>query len=600
MMKKNALLIASLFITVVACKDSGSGSSSSTSAIDARCLSASSGEFHAGSGSSLSPYLLCNATEWNKMKDYCAANAECDGTHFVVGAPITFGNLNTTTANLSALTAADNTVNMIEFFRGNIDGKNHLLKGIVLIERGNAKPTGLISVYDSLDGYIRNIKMSHSYFEGEALTAPFIGVTYASTEKLVIENIEFSKVVVTGDSVTAGLIGVNQGIGNEFSLKNISMDIKIKGLGQSASLVGIQTRQGKTENVRVKGEIEGVYDSGGIFGQAYASQTIENVKVFAPITSNGGSAGGVIGQAGGGATFKIKNIEVDTSLFGDGFTAGIVASANAIVEVSNIKVRGTFTSAGSLSASMGGILGQSTSIGSFVTKADVDVSLTGNEFIGGAFGKLQSPLTFDDSIVKSRLAGTSGNCGGITGLTYGSSSFDTINVNTQITCAGKNVGGLIGTATEASFSNITATAAISMNANENVGGVSGLVTSVVSFDNVTVTSTLTQLASGPTTYTSLGGVFGHNVSNNFSMNDSTINTTINFRAGATLTQFGGYAGYTVANHTLTNNQFNVSAVSNGALNSCTDVNSFIGKDFSNPANDPTPHVSGIDITGLDC
>lgn len=202
--------------------------------------------------------------------------------------------------------------------------------GVVTAERPNA-----LSAYYKLEN---NIDLSSKYYEGGESWNP-IGQVNGKRNKFAGtfdgQGYTISNLYQNTDIEGTGLFSELDVAGWIMNLVMTNVDIYTT-TQRTSAVVGYC--KGNVFNVAVIGG--SIYSTanrcGGITGHMYDNGIINSVYVDADITSTGGSAGGVVGQASsvsGSYIFSIKNAQFTGNVTGKSYAGGIVGAAeDTIIE----------------------------------------------------------------------------------------------------------------------------------------------------------------------------------------------------------------------------------------------------------------------------
>ncbi len=465
--------------------------------------------FHAGTGTSMDPYLICTATQLRALQTAnsgaCGSAASCWNKYFKVGNHIDFsgqtfgavGNAGTpfiggfdgdyhmienmsqtAIANSSGLfgvaspaTAIQKIVVKSAAFTWAPGGNNYQYYGILVGQLGGAGLTNSAVLNSTLSSY--------TYYNYGALGGA-VGAIFDV-------NVPLSNITVSSVTVTAPVVAgsrhptciYNTGVGGVVGMLGCTSTNNVANLkiydstlqstynngGVGNSLVGgiAGTASGITlsdpvvENVTIS--VAGTSSTtgvGGVIGGRFASTipTVQRARVSG-LTINASGVDQVGGIAGDGT--NVTDSYVSGSISGAGYTGGIVGQAPT--SITNTVVNGSVSGG----QSTGGMVGGTKLSGSGGTPAfQVTImrsanfaTVSGSTYVGGLFGGRGSVTaangngyTIRDSLNAGALSGTD-YVGGLVASSYSATSPVIIVERSYnrgaISSAGSNKGGLSAT-----------------------------------------------------------------------------------------------------------------------------------------------------------
>lgn len=278
---------------------------------------------------------------------------------------------------------------------------------------------------------ITNVKLNGNVESKDwGMTGGLIAENYGSNETYV-DSVSISGDIISNENNAGGLFGHN-GMkafvdGNEFTVSNINVNSNINGKF-AGGLTGQSYNKSKVaiKDIEIIGKVNGEDQAGGLTGHSNMNlddnnnkQDILNVIVNADV--KGDYAGGLFGQHYNSYDTTFKNVEVLKDISGNENIGGLIGDTNSIFsEISRIIVNGNVNGG----VDTGGLLGKSVRD----IRLLINVSLKGNTISGGSSGS------------------------GATGGLIGSSGFWEQSINMEdvtlkdlkIVNAGDAVGGVIG------------------------------------------------------------------------------------------------------------------------------------------------------------
>ena len=281
-------------------------------------------------------------------------------------------------------------------------------------------------------------------------------------------------------------------------------------------------------------------------GAGTIDASLVSFPAFYSISTENGSAGGVVGEMQTGTSLVLNNPTIGAAVTGTTAAGGIAGSSNgAVITVSDNSVVGSKDHPVTIKATenAGGLIGkaENTSItvadGKNISVLTENVTATGeNGNAGGLFGyfSCQNEFSFNNQIKLDGTATVKGNtAGGLVGVLVNNSANSKISVGKtgtdnsdayQVTSSleGQNLGGLIGqysqtnAAASLEISKVNATSNITEKENTTYGGLIGLVQNqegassygYVKAEDITSTVTVTENTGNVTNFGGLIGVAG--------------------------------------------------------------------------------------------
>lgn len=361
----------------------------STSPTVSLCLgSEESSGFQSGSGTSDSPYIVCNAAQWNKI----GLDQTLWTKSFKLGQNLDF----------SSLTSYNPIGTALAPFTGSVDGGSFTMSNLTY--DGGGSKAGLISIVGA-------------------------GAVFSN---LTIQNFQ-----ITSTNVAGGLIGegdINAGI----TLSKITAKSPHVGgvtTNYAGGVIGASYGHLQMSDIVVTGAIIGgtsVHSGGGVVGrwgpQSAGTSNVSNssieVSSFASITSNtGGFAGTISGTAG---TFVISNVSISilstqsTGSYGGGF-AGEISTNNGSFTATSVQISANLSSAGTRIGGFAGTVNVpsgSVSLASLSFNGSLSTSAASGN-LGGLLGYLNAAsggITIQRSYANATLTNSSGGLGPTAGL----------------------------------------------------------------------------------------------------------------------------------------------------------------------------------------
>ena len=208
----------------------------------------------------------------------------------------------------------------------------------------------------------------------------------------------------------------------------------------------------------------------GLFGRVSGSQ-ISNIGLVGGAVTGSGSVGGLVGYLDGGAS--ITNAYSTGAVTGSNYVGGLVGTRYGTGNITNAYATGAVNGGGWT----GGLVGSHN--GGLIVRSYATGTVTGNKSVGGLVGEVDQSGRIRDSYATGAVTGTGYNVGGLVGETISVGTSIIRAYATGSVTGGGYVGGLVG-AMEGSISNSYATGAVTSGgsyAGGLVGGLGGSVTS---------------------------------------------------------------------------------------------------------------------------
>lgn len=347
----------------------------------------------AGAGSQIDPYLICNGTQLNRLREVAPINYFQGKFYFKLMDHI---DLSSWTSNSFAPIGDGGGVNrsLVKF-----DGNNMMISNYTYNDNTKSL-VGLFALLgNSVTGetYMKNLFLNNFSITGNSIVGILAGYMDMRTGDS-IENIHILKSRLNGNSNLGGIVGRIQ-----CTLCNTA-----------------------TKNIYVELDVPSGSGIGGFLAYSHGSMWIDQSS-FKVTTSNAGasSVGSVFGQLNGSGTYQITNTSIKSSLVGINTIGGAIGNGGSGNTVSLQNVFADVSITGGATGRLGGLVGD-TSSHITLSKVAAKGSISGGtNYVGGIVGRY--------------------NVNGAPGLTI-SDAYSAVNINcTGASCGAGVVGGYDGT-----------------------------------------------------------------------------------------------------------------------------------------------------------
>jgi len=405
--------------------------------------------FADGDGSPSDPYLVCSSNQFNEI----GSNSTYWDKYFKIGKSIDLSSFTGNSFNkISGTNCATSS------FTGEFDGDSFTISNLTYSQVGVAKAV----LFPCFNGTLKNVVFDNLNFTG----GDDIGLigqlgyddnsTTAQVSNVVIKNSSF-----TGNYKIAALSGISYEASiTNLQVTNTTVTNATAGVTDGGLVVGYCNQETSVSNVSLGGTINHVDYVGGVFGQAGSNCHASNIT--GSVTINARSwVGGIIGINDAG---KITTVNLSVNITATGNEVGGAVGAawwcGSPTDFQGIKISGSVSG----NNYVGGVIGSldsgagcdSSKVGSV---ANIIVDSLGG---GGVIGRLNSGNTISNSYAQGTVNGASGgvkagfvgywNAGDIT------NSYATGAVANGILLGGFSGAYTAGTCTSCFFSDSTAQA----------------------------------------------------------------------------------------------------------------------------------------------
>ncbi len=277
-----------------------------------------SGDFAGGNGTVGTPFLICTATQFDKIRNYLAA-----GTFFRLMNAVDLSR------DFSGPIGSDSAGNCTSRFCGVLDGNGHTVKNVFIIAPTSTN-VGLFGATDDANSKIENLGVENIHIIGSNTVGAIVGLG----SKVNLSNVYAQGNILRGSSPTAGYVGglVGHADGNSVITGTMAnINLAVDSVTSGSDIGGIVGRMGSsgTTVVLTKNESWGVIIAnnssgyvGGLVGYNDAQSAFENAAHSHILSSNNSNDGGFTGRI----SRSITNSIADGSLLksGTGSTGGFV------------------------------------------------------------------------------------------------------------------------------------------------------------------------------------------------------------------------------------------------------------------------------------
>lgn len=333
-------------------------------------------------------------------------------------------------------------------FSGIYNGGNYLINNLNIEENTGFQSAGLFGSVSNGNVIISNIKMRNVNVDINSNYSSMLigdmGVTGETTLSIMNIDIEGN---VSGNKNSGGLIGyINNGevvtikditikgdilstdidssagglIGGAYTnidaIENILIESIIKG-GRAGGLTGGDNSQfSNIYDVKIiNSEINGIKNSGGLFGSLYNSALINKVLIKdTVIKSDSSHSGGLVGEI---VKLTASDITIENSNITGALSTGGIAGAilyDYSLSGINIDKKTTINGSGIENEGTGGISGKVTSSTTPISNVNISADITGVDNVGELYGWVVSrgEGVIEDYHFDGTISGTGNNVGG--------------------------------------------------------------------------------------------------------------------------------------------------------------------------------------------
>lgn len=502
-------------------------------------------------------------------------------------------------------------------FAGNYDGSSYQILDLTYVG-SKEQPSDFTGLFSKLhDGaVIRNLNIQGADIEYSGICCGLLaGAAYGNIR---IENVSLKGSIKSANDKVGGLIGYVEGsdlLKANLDIRNVKLSVSFSenDIDFLGGLIGwAENANIKVDNIFSDGvfkTLKGKNNIGGLIGKLYGQIDASHIKLQHTMESGyaiygNDNVGGLIGECFLQAASSFEDITIDMPIQGNTNVGGLIGQIrtenpeNILISIKEFNLGSPKNSSRITAVShAGGIIGYSYKTGpkaftlEFNGESNVNASISGTNFIGGALGLLNDThihfsqkckLYLDNSTVQA----SNGSCGGFAGaLSYQEQGEEIILdpnilvINSKLHIYGNNnIGGLVGFLsngaltgtylpefnTESVITENDIHEIFSGNINDkqpyretasSVGGVVGHATN----------STIQKLFTKPTIYgiKTVGGIVGY--ADNTNISDCGVKTQMLNNGNENSTYIGGIVG--IANCTQSCNFSNLVNYSNISIGS---------------------------------
>jgi len=345
----------------------------------------------AGAGTLGDPYLICNGTQLNRLRDMAPVNYREGKFYFKLMDHI---DLSSWTANSFAPIG-----DVTNLFLSKFDGNNMMISNYTYNDNTKSY-VSLFGVSGNAtlgETYVKNLILKNFNLIGNHYVGALSAYHYMRTGDS-IDNIYILNTTLAANDSIGGVIGRVQCIVCNTATKNIYVEVTItNGSGL-----------------------------GGFFGYSHGSMWIDqSIFIFSNTGASANTVGGVFGTLNGAGTYKITNTSIKGTLIGSISIGGAIGNANSGNTVSLQNVFADVSITGT-TGRLGGLVGESGSYISF-SKVGTKGSISGGtSSVGGIIGRFNvngAPgLTISDAYSAVLINCSGASCGaGLVGSFDGTS-----------------------------------------------------------------------------------------------------------------------------------------------------------------------------------
>jgi len=291
-------------------------------------------------------------------------------------------------------------------FRGNIQGNNMEINGVMLYSSSNLSHLGLFGMLKGVEdkgikNSVRNIVLNATSVWASSTES--VGVLAGVIENFNVYNItiDAENVIMVGKNAVGGLAGVVRG---EFDIDQISSNIGVNST-RASILSNYAIYISKNNNKDVSYNLSNVYYAGSVVGilDAYNRNSfrvdsldgrnigrgyynVKNIKVSGNVTITGDTVGVAFGLVGEKVFVQNVKINVSGSVFGSQYSSGFAGENRGVVDnveivlANDLFYKSKYVSAGAVGFNMGGLVRN--------VKVRANIIKTGyGQIVGGVVGR---------------------------------------------------------------------------------------------------------------------------------------------------------------------------------------------------------------------
>lgn len=288
-------------------------------------------------------------------------------------------------------------------FKGVLDGQNHTVRNFTITntENNGNVANGFICNLTGANAALKNINFENISISTS--TGEQTGVVSLLTNGATVENVHVLSGTISGTEATAGIVGrvmregTVKGCSNAATIKSTKWNVGgIVGAAYYSAVGKAMTIADCTND----GDIDGVYCVGGIVG--FSCAEITGCTNNAPVSGNGNSVGGVVGEQQNGGMVSgcvnkadVTNKTASASAYGTGGIVGWVryTGSTTYYPAKNVITVSGSHNYGSVNApavtGVGGIVGTWYNMGTVENCVNNAESLAGRGMIAGIVGNSQ-------------------------------------------------------------------------------------------------------------------------------------------------------------------------------------------------------------------
>jgi LPXTG-motif cell wall-anchored protein len=277
-------------------------------------VSAESGDFSGGNGTSDNPYQISTAEQLNKVRNYL-------DKHFILVADIDLGvapyNTGLGWEPIGINTAGNR-------FVGVFDGGGYTVSNLYI-----NRATNFVGLFGWIQGYgtiIRNVRLEEVNVTGGDYVGGLAGVSYTSAD-ISDSYVDGS---VTGNQYVGGLVGHT----NQSWTKSVQAVVNVYGVQSVGGLIGY-TSSSEIYDSYALGNVSGTIDVGGLIGYAYWHTAIAR-NYSGGSVSGDRNTGGLVGRLSDSAyttdNSHIKDSFSISTVQGNDYVGGLVGQSCRLIE----------------------------------------------------------------------------------------------------------------------------------------------------------------------------------------------------------------------------------------------------------------------------
>lgn len=395
--------------------------------------------FADGDGTSGDPFLICSHSQFNEI----GSNSSYWSQYFKLGRSL---DLSSYTANSFNKISGTNCAT--SRFTGEIDGDSFTISNLTYSQSGTNK----VALFPCFNGTLKNIIFDNITITGSDDIGLIGQLGYDdNSTTATITNVSIRNSSFTGNYKIGALAGVAyEASVSNLQISNSSVTNASAGVTDGGLVIGYCNQATTVSAANLSGTVTHVDYVGGVFGQAGSGCVASNIQ--GSVTINARSwVGGIIGINDAG-TISSANLAVNITATGNevGGAVGGAWWCGSATDFENIRISGSVSG----NNYVGGVFGSldsgagcdSNKIGS---TASIVVASLG---AGGAIGRMNSGNTFSNSYAQGTINGASGGVkGGFAG--YWNAGDITNSYATGAVANGILLGGFSGAYTSGTCTN---------------------------------------------------------------------------------------------------------------------------------------------------